>query len=167
MTVAAPLFSSARSDWQTPECVLWRVRQLGPVAIDPCAGGETRIGRVNLTGLGLDVSWLEYVDIVPDPERSLLAYVNPPYGRAMGAWMAKCREEGAAMDVVALVPARTDTAWFATIWDSARAICFWRGRITFVGAEHPAPFPSAVVYWGEKVAHFDAAFSDAGKVVWL
>ena len=39
--------------------------------------------------------------------------MNPPYGRAIKAWLAKAFQaslEGAL--VVCLIPARTDTAWW-------------------------------------------------------
>ena len=41
-------------------------------------------------------------------------FVNPPYNRQVGLWMAKSStevESGAASAVFALVAARTDTAW--------------------------------------------------------
>ena len=46
--------------------------------------------------------------------------------------------------MVCLVPARTDTKWFAIIWEYARLIIFLQGRLKFVGAESSAPFPSAL-----------------------
>src|SRR5262249_42668683 len=42
-------------------------------------------------------------------------FVNPPYGRAIARWIAKARgevERGNASKVVALIPARTDTAYW-------------------------------------------------------
>ena len=48
--------------------------------------------------------------------------------------------------VVCLVPSRTDTAWWHdTVIAGGAEVRFVRGRLRFVGAEHPAPFPSAVV----------------------
>lgn len=86
-----------------------------------------------------------------------LVYVNPPYSQVK-AWMKKCAEEaleGAV--VVALVAARTDTSWFHDyVWGEARAIGFFRGRLTFVDAPAPALFPSAVVLWTrDTVAGYD------------
>nr|UWG30264.1 MAG: DNA N-6-adenine-methyltransferase [Bacteriophage sp.] len=41
------------------------------------------------------------------------AFCNPPYGRALGAWVRKAYEEAqAGTTVVLLIPARTDTAYF-------------------------------------------------------
>ena len=47
---------------------------------------------------------------------------------------------------VFLLPARVDTKWFHDlVLPHAREIRFIRGRLKFVGAEHPAPFPSMIV----------------------
>ncbi|HET7552166.1 MAG TPA: DNA N-6-adenine-methyltransferase [Gemmatimonadaceae bacterium] len=72
-------------------------------------------------------------------------WMNPPYGREIGAWMRKAWEEsrrGAV--VVCLVPARTDSAWWHD-YAMRGEIRFIRGRIRFVGTRYSAPFPCAVV----------------------
>lgn len=75
-----------------------------------------------------------------------MCWMNPPYGTEMPRWIRKAYESAVEGDatVVCLVPARTDTAWFHNFC-AAGEIRFLRGRITFVGSEHPAPFPSMVV----------------------
>jgi hypothetical protein len=71
--------------------------------------------------------------------------MNPPYGRTIARWMAKAVESAAAgATVVCLVPARTDTAWWHD-YAVKGEIRFLRGRLKFGGAQHSAPFPSAVV----------------------
>jgi hypothetical protein len=75
-------------------------------------------------------------------------WMNPPYGRTIGRWMAKARrmaESGKAELVVCLVPARTDTAWWHENVMRAAEVRFIRGRLKFGGAKHAAPFPSALV----------------------
>ena len=62
------------------------------------------------------------------------SWLNPPYGRVIGDWMAKAASEGkhGFSQVMALVPARTDTAWWQEIvWPNARRIAFIKGRIKF------------------------------------
>ena len=74
-----------------------------------------------------------------------ICWLNPPYGRRLGAWMKKAYEsalQGAT--VVCLVPARTDTRWWHT-YARQGEIRYVQGRLRFGGAAHPAPFPSAVV----------------------
>ena len=75
-------------------------------------------------------------------------FCNPPYGRAIKDWIRKCAEEASKPNtlVVALVPARTDTAWFHDyVYNKAREIRFIRGRLHFNDSRDAAPFPSMVV----------------------
>lgn len=46
----------------------------------------------------------------------------------------------------------TDTAWWQDEVMRAQEIRFLRGRVTFVGARSPAPFPSAVVIFKKPAA---------------
>lgn len=162
MPVAQQLMTSARDDWQTPECVLERVRQVADIGLDPCPGANgNHVGAANVAkGNGLALPWRPMV------QADELVYVNPPYGIAILEWMRKCAFEARyGVEIVALVPARTDTRWFSIIWRTSQAVCFWRGRLTFVGAKDSAPFPSAVAYWGSCIHDFMEAFGPAGKVV--
>jgi len=95
-------------------------------------------------------------------------YMNPPYGREIGAWVEKAQHEvnrGNAQLVVALVPARTDTKWWqenvcrsinrshagsTSVLMSATSVNFLAGRLRFGGASNSAPFPSAIVTWSSK-----------------
>ncbi len=149
----APLMSSKRMDWCTPE---WLIQEIavffGGIDLDPCASREqsTGAGEEWFTD-GFDADWEGCI------------YVNPPYGREIGKWIDRCREVGGNGEVIALVPARTDTKW----WHEAYpyAVCFLRGRLTFVGAEHPAPCPSALRYWGNRSRKFCARFAKLGIAV--
>lgn len=150
------VMSSARSSWNTPECVLELVRKVGPIALDPCSNADSIVGaRAEWTDNGLSADWNTADGIV---------YVNPPYGRCIGEWVECCRRTGQTSEVIALLPARTDARWFQHVW-TARAICFWRGRIRFLGAPSSAPFPSVVAYWGSNAVRFANAFAGAGHVV--
>src|SRR6185295_14828298 len=97
-----------------------------------------------------------------------LVYCNPPYGRALKVWAQKFRDEGAAgTELLVLVPARTDTAWFRLLTrgaGKARRVCLLDGRLKFGDAKAPAPFPSAVAYWGKRVDAFEEAFDPHGWV---
>lgn len=159
----AALFSSMRQDWLTPPKPLGRVRQVsrtGSIGLDPCGHPHSHV-NANTTWLlargedGLIRSWAGHG----------LVFVNCPYARGVIAqWATKIAEEGrAGVEIVALLPARVDAAWFQHLWRAA-AVCFWRGRIKFVGAKSAAPFPSVFVYYGEHTDTFVAAFSDSGKI---
>lgn len=78
-------------------------------------------------------------------------WMNPPYGQAIGAWVAKARLSArAGATVVCLLPARVDTGWW---WDHCRygEVRFLRGRLKFGGSPAGAPFPSVVVIFGPGV----------------
>ena len=72
-------------------------------------------------------------------------WLNPPYGRVIGKFVAKADAESKkGITVVCLVPARTDTKWW---WDSCihHEVRFIKGRLKFGGQKNSAPFPSALV----------------------
>jgi hypothetical protein len=78
-------------------------------------------------------------------------WMNPPYGRTIGAWVKKAREESLkGAIVVGLVPARTDTSWWQHEVMQCREIRLLKGRLRFVGAASPAPFPSALTIFDPK-----------------
>lgn len=146
MTLNPALMSSARTAWCTPPHVLDLVRQVGQIALDPC-GCEGDVVDANVSwrlerdgdSLLRDWAWAGGRGLV---------FVNPPYGRAIGVFIAKCREtwEVGGRQVVALVPSRTDAAWFQDAHPTM--VTLLRGRLRFVGAESSAPFPSALLFWG-------------------
>ncbi len=74
-----------------------------------------------------------------------VCWMNPPYGKHIGRWVAKAYESSKrGATVVCLLPSRTDTAW----WHSYAVkgeIRFLRGRLKFGGQKSCAPFPSALV----------------------
>jgi site-specific DNA-methyltransferase (adenine-specific) len=159
--VAAALMSSAKHDWRTPESVLARVRRVGAIAFDPCASPDNPTGAAVYCSPpqdGLDLCWTE-------ASAGRLVFVNPPFGRALPRWVGTCAAEASkGNEIVLLTPARPDTSWFRLAWGSARAVCLWSGRMTFKGAPAPAPFPSALWYWGPNRGWFVGAFDDAGIV---
>lgn len=72
-------------------------------------------------------------------------YLNPPYGRVIGKWMAKANREAAiGATVVCLVPARTDTNWWHD-YCIQHEVRFIKGRLKFGDGKNSAPFPSALV----------------------
>ena len=139
----ALLKPGAKTDWETPDEVFEYYDDMAlelfgeRLQLDVCATEENTKCR----------DWF-----YDTPEASGLLNVwdrpfwcNPPYGRGIGAWVKK------AMDSLApgmmLLPVRTDTRWFHDYLNDAPSVRleFIKGRITFVGAPAPAPFPSMVV----------------------
>jgi hypothetical protein len=118
--VNAALLSSERPDWNTPARVVDVVREVagGEIGCDPCSNATSIVGarveyRLDRNQNGLELPW------------SSLTYINPPYGREIGAWTMRAHH---------LAPS-------------------------------PAPFPSALVYWGTWRERFASACRDLGKVV--
>jgi phage N-6-adenine-methyltransferase len=132
-------FSSRKNDWATPWELFrrWDAAQ-GPFTLDVCAIAENAKCERYFSPEenGLAQAWRG------------VCWMNPPYGRVIGHWLAKAVVEsraGRARRVVCLVPARTDTAWWHDFVIPNGTVYFLRGRVRFEGAPYPAPFPSAVV----------------------
>jgi len=146
-----PMGPGKREDWETPAHLVDAIHSaFGDIALDPCtnAGNPTRARHYcHLpTSDGLTFDWC----IAPG-----LVYVNPPYGRAIVPWVEKIvteRERGA--EILALVPARTDTRWFGRLLSAQPILGFVTGRVTFRGAPSAAPFPSVFAYAGQRGAQF-------------
>jgi len=127
-----------RTDYETPAAIFDPLNAEFRFTLDVCATRETAKCPRYFTPEddGLAAVW---------DRMGGACWMNPPYGRAIGAWMRKAWEEsrrGAV--VVCLVPARTDTSWWHT-YAMRGTIRYLRGRIAFVGEKSPAPFPSAIV----------------------
>jgi phage N-6-adenine-methyltransferase len=131
-------YSSDTPEWATPKELFDRLNAEFRFTLDPCCTHENAKCEKHYTASedGLSKSWAN--------ER---VFMNPPYGREIGKWMAKAhwasREHGAT--VVCLIPSRTDTNWWHE-YAMPHEIRFIRGRVYFVGgADDRAPFPSAVI----------------------
>lgn len=135
------LFSSARSDWETPPELYAALNTEFRFDLDAAASPDNaKCPRF----------YSEAEDGLTQPWQGSV-WCNPPYGRDVGRWVQRGYE--AARDgkatVVMLLPARTDTRWFHDyIWSYRWVeVRFIRGRLKFVGAKDAAPFPSMVVIW--------------------
>jgi DNA N-6-adenine-methyltransferase (Dam) len=72
--------------------------------------------------------------------------MNPPYGRAIAAWVRKAYEASkAGATVVCLLPSKTGLGWWQDyVIPYAAEIRYLRGRQKFSGKRN-TPFDSAVV----------------------
>ena len=102
-------------EYYTPEQYY---KPLGEFEFDPCAGPTSCIARVNNRALnGLEIDWKGRV------------WLNPPYSKgAKEAFLDRLAQHGTG---TALVPASTDTAWFAKAFQQATAVLLVTGRINF------------------------------------
>jgi phage N-6-adenine-methyltransferase len=80
-------------------------------------------------------------------------WMNPPYGREIGYWVAKAYDSArAGATVVCLLPVRTDTVWWQRFIEPHAAVEFLKGRVRFGGAPTGAPFPSCVAIFPPHLA---------------
>lgn len=157
------VFSSEKLDWGTPQDLFDELNEKHRFLLDAAATAEnTKCMRfISPEQDALAIEW-----------KANRVWLNPPYGRGIGRWTAKAREEALKGKlVVMLIPARTDTRWWqdtvtqplgegihqANYFDTTTQsieiygklgevkIQFLRDRLKFEGAEQGAPFPSAIV----------------------
>ena len=155
------VFGSASPEWYTPLALARDIaRFLGCIDLDPCADPEHSIPATRHMsfdmGDGLAIPWVGNV------------FVNPPYGRGAEKWTRKFASDPAIRQAVLLIPARTETRWFAPLYDFP--ICFISGRLHYrtrarSAKVNNAPFPSVLVYRGPFVARFVETFSAYGPVL--
>lgn len=129
-------FSSARDDWETPQDLFDELHAEFRFTVDVCAlPHNAKCKRFfSPTVDGLSQEWVG------------TCWMNPPYGRRIGEWVAKAfRSSLNGATVVCLVPARTDTEWWHRSVARSSEVRLLKGRLRFVGADASAPFPSAVV----------------------
>jgi site-specific DNA-methyltransferase (adenine-specific) len=148
------MFSSERTDWETPQDLFNELNEEFHFTLDVCATEENKkceryfSKKIN----GLTEDWFG------------TCFMNPPYGREIIDWVKKAhdevdlsktmRETKSDIDkrvlttcVVGLLPARTDTQWFHDYIYNKAEIRFLKGRVRFVGAKYSAPFPSMICIW--------------------
>lgn len=129
-------FSSATSEWSTPQGLYDALHAEFAFTLDPCCTTATAKCPKFFT--------LENDGLVQDWSQDRV-FMNPPYGREIGLWMRKAYEDSlVGALVVCLVPSRTDTAWWHD-YAMKGEIRFLRGRVKFGGHKNSAPFPSAVI----------------------
>lgn len=137
--------SSRDQTWRTPQDLLASILAAAGRSefdLDPCSPSSD--GPVPAL-----VRWTEADDGLSQPWRGLV-FVNPPYSRALPRWVAKCADEAnAGAVVIGLVPSRTDTRWWHESVAGRADVIALRGRLKFGGGQHSAPFPSAIVIWGD------------------
>lgn len=136
-------FSSATDQWSTPQDFFDKCNaEFGPFTLDVCADAEnTKVSHFYFSeeDNGLEMDWSGHGSI------AARCWMNPPYGRGIGAWVQKAYEESQkGCLVVCLLPARTDTKWFHDYCQKGE-VRFIKGRLKFGGSKNSAPFPSMLV----------------------
>lgn len=131
--------ASKRHDWETPWPIFAEYDAEFHFELDVCASPDTAKCARYFTPAedGLAQDWGDAV-----------CWMNPPYGRHIGAWMEKAYLSSlAGATVVCLVPSRTGTRWWHAWVLNKAEIRHRKGRIMFVGARDHAGFASVAVLY--------------------
>lgn len=157
----AALMSSESPEHYTPT-EIWQTAAacLGGIDLDPCSNSKESPNVQALRYFTRDDDGLAQ-------EWGGKVFMNPPYGDEIKAWVIKLRQEydaGRVTEAIALVPARTDTAWFQLLAGEYFPFCNVIGRLKFIGNTQSAPFPSTIFYLGENVGAFYRHFSEFGHI---
>jgi phage N-6-adenine-methyltransferase len=150
-------FSSATDQWPTPQWFFDALDAEFGFDLDVCASPEhAKCRRFFEPAVdGLKQRW------------EGVCWMNPPYGRGIGAWVRKAYESSLlGATVCCLLPARTDTQWWHRYVMRATEVRFLKGRLKFGDAKAGAPFPSAIVIFGTlkpSISSIDAAALREGR----
>lgn len=134
-----------RDDWGTPAYVFEPLHREFGFDFDVACTPDNALAMPVYNGLshrcGILAPW------VPGAEH----FDNPPYSQLRRFLAKAVLELGRGCTSTHLIPARTDTvAWHAFVHNpnvpaAAAEVRLVKGRIAFKGADHGAPFPSAIV----------------------
>lgn len=155
-------FSSECDEWYTPKVIKDKLYLFFPegIDLDPCSNPDKNIDakqHYTIKENGLIRPWLGSV------------FVNPPYGNDIQLWVKKLVLEvtlGNTNEYIVLTASRTDTLWFRDLVRLSDVRLFVTGRLAFTKAYQtkkiPAPFPSILFYYGNKVSEFKSTFGSLG-----
>lgn len=151
------MLSSRRMTYNTSERILWALAPLigrHGIALDPASNAKSivparvKYARTKIAGHrvnGLKASWHKFGPGI--------VFLNPPYGRALRTWIAKCvREHALGAEIIVVCPARVDAQWWRMALRGGAKPVYWRGRVRFLGTKNSAPFPVALLYFGTRSA---------------
>ena len=143
-------FSSETDQWATPDDLFQKLDSIFGFTTDVCAGHDNAKCRTYYTESddGLKQDWRG------------VCWMNPPYGRQIGAWVKKAYESSVEnrATVVCLLPARVDTRWWHDYCTKGEMF-FLKGRLKFGDAVNSAPFPSAIVVFRPNIKDLLICFS--------
>lgn len=135
MSINQGVFTSNKSDWETPQELFDELNREFHFDLDVCADVHNRKCEKWLND-SLGLTWKNYGSV---------CWMNPPYGRQIGDWIQKAyKESQKGVTVVCLLPARTDTRWFHDYCTKGE-VRFIKGRLKFSNAKDNAPFPNMIV----------------------
>lgn len=161
--LVADLKSSRHNEWFTPERYVVSARRvMGGIDLDPasCAAAQETVGAgvyYDKSDDGLLQPWFGRV------------WLNPPYGRQAGAFVARALAAYSSGEVEAVVLLLNgysyQTLWFQPLF--AYPICWHRGRVDFHTPQEGsggAAHGTALVYLGLEPDAFAREFAQYGPI---
>lgn len=159
--------NSGQNEWYTPSQYIEAARELmGSIDLDP-ASSEVAQEIVQaghyytVDDDGLSQNWAGRV------------WLNPPYSKELvGLFCEKLVSSlfgngGTVRDAILLVNNATDTVWFHEVMGFAAAVCFVKGRISFLDEQRqPKNKPlqgQMLIYFGKQREQFIEIFSQFGR----
>lgn len=145
---------ATRDDWQTPE---WLQSLIGAfaaerdlVSIDPCASDNVADWFCDWNRTRDEpIARLRDIPYCNESDPPTLVYCNPPYGAALRHWAPAIDRWFRMYPItIALVPARPGSVWWSLLAAPDRFVIVPHERLTFVGADTGAAFPSALIVGG-------------------
>lgn len=174
--------------WLTPPEVLDPIRAMYTIVFDPCTEPSNPVGArvfciapwqrpppgtalppANGGGYLFNGDPLAPGGWVSTLEHDVV-FVNPPYSGLPADWGTVIRREAlAGRNIIALLPSRTDRAWFRSLWEVAHDVYFWPGRIRFLNGDGvrqgQAPYPSVLMGFNCVLPMFHAGGVGCGLYV--
>lgn len=147
--------NSGRVEYNTPRKILDCVLAYAPIVCDPCWNARSKVKaprRFTIKQDGKSRVW---------PKG--LTFINPPYGAAeLTEWsqLAIAQASLPGREIVMLVPASPEFAWFESLLNACDGAVAVRGRVAFDGCRSGAFFGSALFYFGKRPSDFIEAFSE-------
>lgn len=122
-----------RTDWETPPQLFNKLDQEFHFTLDVCASETNKKCEAYFGTRSLDLIWMG------------TCWMNPPYGKEIGAWIKKAYDEAVVghATVVCLLPVRSDNEWWKYVIKGE--VRFIRKKIKFVGADSVSMFPNVIV----------------------
>lgn len=147
-------------NWCTPPLLVDWLRQRGiRIVCDLAASKDNAVCDVFIDEEtdALRQNWCDYISI------GTAGFCNPPYSLSSKFLDYAHRQGSEGADSIFLVAARPGTEYWHKYVHGVAKVQFLTGRIKFVSASHPAPFESALLYYG-RVGYWELPSYSAVKL---